>query len=454
MLIDPFERIPPQSLESEMAVLGSMLISNDCIDSVTEELIPEDFYRSAHRKICRAIFSLHDQNTPADLITVSDKLKIERVLDEIGGSYYLTELIEAVPSAADVLHYVEILKERARARRLIEQAARTVQSCYEGDPVDEIIDRSEQQLTELGEDRKQRPFRKVSSLMVDTFEIIEKNAHNKGLITGVSTGFTKLDELTAGLQPAELTVIAGRPSHGKSGIALNIAANACKNNISVGFFSLEMSARSLVIRLLCAEALVDSHAVRTGRLAAEDMQKLAQSTGAVSNMPLFIDDTSGIDLFELKAKARRMKKTHNTGLYIIDYAQIMTLPNAENLDRQLGLVSYGLKAMAKELDAPVVVLSQLSRDCEKRGGDKRPILSDLRYSGAIEQDADMVGFIYRAEMYHTPRDAQAKGLVGKAELILAKNRNGPTGTVNLSFLKQYTLFKDYIEEGGDYVMGY
>ena len=440
-----FDRVPPQSLEAEMAVLGSLLIDNDCIGKAVEILGANHFYRTAHRKIFSAATTLYEKNEPVDLITLSEELKRKKILDEVGGSYYLTELAESVPSSANVEHHLRIVLEKYLFRKLIEESAGIARDCYEGeDDVFQIIDRSEQRIFGLSEKRLRGTFQHISPIMHDAFETIERFHERQGTVTGVASGFTKLDELTSGFQPAEFIIVAGRPSMGKTALCLNVARTiAVETKIPVGIFSLEMSKRQLALRLLCAEARVDAHGVRTGRLADDEWQKLSMCVGVLTEAPLFIDDTPGIGVLELRAKARRLKKEKDVGLIIIDYLQLMQGPrNAESRQQEISTISRSLKGLAKELDVPVMALSQLSRAVEVRGGEKRPMLSDLRESGAIEQDADVVLFIYRPEFYLRKEDAESKQLTGKAEVIIGKQRNGPVGTVHLNFIKKWAMFEN------------
>ncbi len=440
-----FDRVPPQSIDAEMAVLGSVMIDNDSMGKVVEMLEPSSFYRSAHQKIFNAAIALYEKNEPIDLITLSEELKRRKELDEIGGTYYLTEMAEIVPSAANVEHHASIVHSHALLRRMIQEAANIARDCYDAqEDVYDIIDRSEQRIFGLSEKRLRGSYQHISPIMHDTFEKIEKFHDRHGTVTGVTTGFFKLDELTSGLQSSELIVVAGRPSMGKTAFCLNVARNAAVDGKTpIGFFSLEMSNQQLAMRLLCAEARVDAHSLRTGRLADDEWQKLSMRAGDLATAPIYIDDSPGMTVLELRAKARRMKKEHDIGLVIIDYMQLMQGPrNMESRQQEISTISRSLKALAKELDVPVLALSQLSRAVEMRGGDKRPMLSDLRESGAIEQDADVVLFIYRPEFYLRPEEAESKDLVGKSELIIGKQRNGPVGTVYLNFIKRWARFEN------------
>jgi len=431
------ERVPPQSMEAEVAVLGALLLDNEAIGKCVELLDESCFYRTAHRKIFQAAVDLYERNQPVDVVTLSDELSRRGELEEIGGSYYLTELTQHVPSAANVEYHAKIVLEKALRRKLITVASEISTDGFEGrEDVFEILDRAEQRIFALSERRLRRGFRPIEPILHETFETIESFHQRKGAVTGVPTGFEKLDELTSGFQKSEFIVVAGRPSMGKTAFCLTVARNAAVDHgTPVGIFSLEMAAYQLAMRLLCSEARVDSHKVRTGRLPTNEWQKLSLSVGQLAKAPIYIDDSPAMSILEIRAKARRLKAEHNIGLLIIDYLQLVQGPrNAESRQHEISMISQSLKALAKELDIPVVALSQLSRAVEARGGERRPILSDLRESGAIEQDSDMVLFIYRPEVYG-PSEFE-----GETEVIIGKQRNGPTGTVKLLFKKEYVLF--------------
>lgn len=448
-ITEDFDRIPPQSLEAEMAILGSMLQDNDCIGRVVEKVNADYFYRTAHQKIFAAAINLYEKNNPIDLITLSEELKRVKVLDEVGGSYYLTELCESVPGSANIEQHVDIIVDKYLFRKLIEEGSAIITDSYEaGQSAYEVIDRAEQRIFQLAEKEHRQGFEQMSPIMGKTLDQIEKFYKRQGHVTGIATGFLKLDELTAGLQESELTIIAGRPSSGKTSLGLNIASYvAMVEGIPVGFFSLEMSKRQLGIRLLCAEARVDAHKARTGRLGDDEWTKISMCVGNLSEAPIFVDDTAALGVLEMRAKARRLKKEKNIGLLVIDYLQLMHASRKiDNREREVSIISGSFKALAKELNIPVVALSQLSRAVEVRGGDKRPILSDLRESGTLEQDADLVLFVYRPELHMKSEDAKKKDLKGKAEIIIGKSRNGPIGTVHLTFLKKFTKFADPVEE--------
>ncbi len=444
-----FDRIPPQALEAEMAVLGSMLIDNESIGKIIEILDPGDFYRSNHQKIYGASLVLYEKNEPVDIITLSNELTRQKLLEEIGGNYYLTELAESVATSANVEYYAKLVHEKSLLRRLIAEASYIAKDCYEAEEsAFHILDQAEQRIFQLSEKRLHQSYEHVKPVLHSAFEVIEKFSKRKGLVTGVPTGFEKLDELTSGFQPAELVVVAGRPSMGKTAFCLNIARNvAVDAKIPVGFFSLEMSKQQLAMRLLSAEARVDAHGIRTGRLEPYEWQKLSMSVGELAESPIYIDDSAGLSVLELRAKARRLKKERNIGMIILDYLQLMMGPrDAENRQQEISLISRSLKGLAKELDVPVVVLSQLSRAVEMRGGERKPMLSDLRESGAIEQDADMVLFIWRPEAYGRSTDERGESIEGRAEIIIGKQRNGPVGTVPLFFKKEYTRFENTMVE--------
>ncbi|MDM7926919.1 MAG: replicative DNA helicase [bacterium] len=441
-----FERVPPQSLEAERAVLGSVMLDNESIGKAIEMIDPSHFYRTSHQKIFAAALNLYERNEPVDLITLSEELKRQKILDEIGGSYYLTELAESIPSSANVEYHARIVLEKAVLRNMIAEGIAIARDCYEAgrDPF-EILDRAEQRIFGLSEKRLTKTFQHIDPIMHETFDKIERfHRERKGVVTGVPTGFTKLDELTSGFQPGELVIVAGRPSMGKTAFCLNVARNAAvEAKVPVAFFSLEMSNQQLAMRLLCAEARVDAHGVRTGHLADHEWQKLSMCVGNLAEAPIYIDDSSAMGTLELRAKARRLKKEKGVGMVMIDYLQLMQGPrNSESRQQEISSITRSLKALAKELDLPVIVLSQLSRAVEVRGGERKPLLSDLRESGAIEQDADVVLFIYRSEFYGKAMDDQGQSVEGKAEVIIGKQRNGPVGTVHLSFIKQWAKFEN------------
>jgi replicative DNA helicase len=436
--IAPPVRVPPQNIEAEQWVLGGILIENGALFRVLEVILGEEFYREAHRKIFAAMLGLYEKNEPQDIITVSDFLRNRNELEDVGGMSYLATLADAVPTAANIVHYAKIIREKFILRALIQKTSEISYRCYEKhDDVDNILDEAEQAIFEISQAKIKQSFYPLRHIIKDSFKKIEQLYERKELITGVPTGFDHINKLTAGFQPSELIIIAGRPSMGKTSLALNIAQHAAiKANIPVAIFSLEMSNEQLALRMLCAEAKVDAGNVRTGFLTEKDWQKLTQAAGHLSTAPIFIDDTPAISILEMRAKARRLKSEHGLGLVIIDYLQLMRSKGyAERREQEISEISRSLKAMAKELHVPVVALSQLNRRVEDRPN-KRPQLSDLRESGAIEQDADVIMFIYRDKVYNKNSDDMT------AEVIIGKQRNGPTGLVKLTFLEQYSCFKD------------
>ena len=433
------DRVPPQAVDAEIAVLGAMLLQSEAASKVVDILDENSFYKTAHKKIFRAAVVLFERNEPIDVVTLGNELEKRKELEEVGGAYYLTELVERNPSAANIEYHAKIVQEKALRRQLIEVSNEISGEAYSGkDDAPSIIDRAEQKIFRLSDSRLRQGFSPIGPVLHRTFETIESFHGRKGGVTGIPTGFTRLDELTAGLQNSELIVLAGRPSMGKTALALNMARNAAvENGIGVGIFSLEMAAYQLTLRMLCSEARVDQHKVRTGRLPNEEWVKLSTSVGQLAEAPVFIDDTPAISILEIRAKARRLKSEHNIGLVVIDYLQLVRgTPGVESRQIEISMISQSMKALAKELDVPVLALSQLSRAVETRGGERRPILSDLRESGAIEQDADVVMFIYRPEVYG---DEEKRGI---AEIIIGKQRSGPTATVELAFLKEWVLFSN------------
>lgn len=444
-----YERVPPQAPDVERAVLGAMLLDNQAIGRAVEILDESCFYDSSHRKIFQAICALFERNEAADQITVAEELKKRGVLEETGGVLYLAELTAEVATSANIEYHAKIVLEKALLRKLIAISTQTVTECYEntGD-VFEIVDRAEQRIFSLSERRLKKGFVPLRPVLHETFEAIEKSHEKPTAVTGVPTGFVKLDELTAGLQPSDLIIVAGRPSMGKSAFGLCLARNvAVEEGIPVGIFSLELANHQLAQRFLCAEARVNSHLMRTHRLPDQGWANLSLAVGRLAEAPIFVDDTPGLTVLELRAKARRLQAEHNIGLIVIDYLQLMTGPaRAENRQQEISIISRSLKALAKELNIPVVALSQLSRAVEMRGGSRRPQLADLRESGAIEQDADVVLFIYRPAHYGITEDEEGNPTEGIAEVIIGKQRNGPTGTVRLAWIDKYAKFENLATE--------
>jgi replicative DNA helicase len=430
-------RVPPHNIEAEQSVLGGILLDNDVLPGVIEILNGEEFYRAAHRAAFAAVIALFERNEPCDLVTLANLLKSQNKLEEAGGASYLASLVDSVPSAANVGHYARIVSEKWLQRSLISSATQIATSALQGGlQIDELLDRAEQAIFQVSERRVNPSFFLIKDVIKQNIKILEKLQERQEVFTGVPTGFDELDRMTSGLQPADLVVIAGRPSMGKTAFALNIARNAAvEHEVAVGIFSLEMSKEQLGMRMLCSEARVDSHKMRTGFFTPRDWPLLLRAAGTISEAPIFIDDSPALSALELRAKARRLKRDQNLGLVIVDYLQLMRGPQgAERREQEISEISRGLKALAKELTVPVVALSQLNRRVEERH-DKRPQLSDLRESGAIEQDADLIAFIYRDEVYHPESPDQ-----GVAEVIIGKQRNGPTGKLKLAFLSQYTRF--------------
>jgi len=443
------DRIPPQNLEAEISVLGAVLQDPGALLKAMEVLRPEDFYKEAHRKIFRGCVDLFERNEPVDLVTLANELMRRKQLDEVGGASQLSALVDAVPTAANVAYHARVVKDKAVLNALIEKATAVVSKAYaDSEDTDQLLDWAEQQIFEISQDKISRTFAPVKSILKGTFQLIEKLYDRKSHVTGVPTGFADFDRLTSGLQAAELIVVAGRPSMGKTSFCLNVAQQAAiRESIAVAIFSLEMSKEQLVQRMLCSEASVDSHRLRTGYLSDTDWPKLTTAAGRLSEAPIYIDDTPGISLLEMRAKARRLKAERGLGLVIIDYLQLVSgRARAENRQQEISEISRGLKAMAKDLNVPVVALSQLSRAVESRDP-PRPQLSDLRESGAIEQDADVVTFLYRPAFYRKRKGEETdEPEDNTTEIIIGKQRNGPTDTVYLTFLREYTRFESQERE--------
>jgi replicative DNA helicase len=445
-------RQTPWSEEAEQAVLGAMLIDQDAALKAAQLLSDTAFYRDAHRRIFRAMLLLLEKGDVIDPLLLRDVLQRRGDLEPAGGMEYVAELLDMVPTAANIEYHCRIVRDRALRRRLIEAGTAIVQTGYEGpDEVDALLDHAEQRIFEVSYQRSGQEAVRLKSLVWDTMERIEARHHGEESVHGVLSGFRDLDRLTNGFQPSDLIIVAARPSMGKSSFCLNIATHAAvEEKVPVAFFSLEMAKEQLVERMLASESLVDLQRFRQGKLLEEDFSKLSYAVGILGQAPIWIDDTPGLGLLELRSKARRLKAEHGIGLIIVDYLQLITAPReSENRQAEISFISRSLKALARELRTPVIALSQLSRAPEQRGGDRRPMLSDLRDSGAIEQDADLVAFIYRAEMYKSVMEKDADAREGTAELNLAKHRNGPTGTITLAFRKECTRFGDYTERDDD-----
>ena len=437
--------LPPQNIEAEESIISAVLIDNNVLLDVIEILSPQDFYRTAHQKIYASIIDLFDKAEPVDLVTLANNLKGKGQLEEIGGASYLARLVDTVPLAVNAEYYARIVHDKASLRRLIEKANAIVKRCFEDrGNTDDVIDFAETAIFEISEKKARQSFYPLSKIILGNIETLEENQGNRSLVTGVPTGFRRLDNLTSGLQNSDLIILAARPSMGKTALALNIARNAAvEANVPVAIFSLEMSKEQLSLRMLCSEARIDSSRLRGGFFSMDDWHRLTDAADVLSASPIYIDDSASMSAMEIRAKARRLKMDKNLGLIIIDYLQLMQgRASAERRDLEISEISRSLKALAKELELPVVALSQLNRMLEQRT-DKRPRLSDLRESGALEQDADVVLFIYRDEVYNKEEDNPNKGT---AELLLTKQRNGPTGDVLLSFLNSYTRFENLASE--------
>jgi replicative DNA helicase len=440
-------RSVPWSQEAEQAVLGAMLLDGDAAARGVELLEDGMFYRESHRRIFRTLHSLAQQQMVIDYVTVREELVRRGDLETIGGIDYLDELAGAVPTAANLEYHAKLLREKAIQRRLIEAATQIITETYEQkQSASDLLDSAESKIFRIAETRRDDSFKRIKELLWPTMEHIEGMQGRDGALTGVPSGFTRLDEMTTGFQRSELIIVAARPSMGKTAFCLNIATHAALEGHGVAIFSLEMSKESLVQRMLCAEARVDSQHVRRGTLRDTDFTRLARAAGLLQSAPVWIDDTPALTLLEMRSKARRLRAENDVRMIIVDYLQLMRSPeHSENRVQEISDISRSLKGLARELEVPVLALSQLSRASEQRGGDRHPMLSDLRDSGAIEQDADLVLFIHRPEMYRDLREkAEQKGesLDGRADVILAKHRNGPTGVVDLYFHKNFTRFDD------------
>jgi replicative DNA helicase len=441
-------KLPPQNLEAEQSVLGGILIENEAINNVIESLTPEDFYREAHRKIFEALLDLSERDEPADLITLTEVMRKKNTLDAAGGASYIASLIDSVPTAANIEYYARIVKEKALLRRLIGTATDLITQSYEDrGEIEAFLDEAERSIFQITENKVKPSFYPIRDIVKQSFKTIERLYEKKELITGVPSGFKELDRLTAGFQPSDLIIVAGRPGMGKTAFCLNMAQYAAtEKKVPVAIFSLEMSKEQLVIRMLCSEAQVEGTRLRTGFLRETDWPNLTQAAGTLSEAPIFIDDSASLSALELRAKARRLTAEHGQILVIVDYLQLMKgRGRVENRQQEISEISRSLKALAKELNVPIIAVSQLSRRTEERQG-MRPQLSDLRESGAIEQDADLILFIYRDEVYNRGEDNPNRG---KAEVIIGKQRNGPTGKVDLAFLDKFTAFKDLYKAEGD-----
>ncbi|BBB90622.1 MAG TPA: replicative DNA helicase [Methylomusa anaerophila] len=436
------DRVPPQNVEAEQAVLGAMMIEREAISKVAEFLRPEDYYREAHRLIYNAVLELYNKNDAVDMVTVVEILRRDEKLEAAGGIAYITALANSVPTAANVMYHARIVEEKALLRKLISTATNVAGMGYEAnEEVSVIMDKAEKMILEVSSRRSGQEFASIKNIIFDVFDKVSELYSAKGGITGLSTGFKDLDKLTSGLQPSDLILIAARPSMGKTAFVLNIAQHvAVRDKKPVAFFSLEMSKEQLVQRMLCAEAPIDAQRLRIGELEHEDWNKLVRAADRLAAAPIFIDDTADVSVMEMRSKARRLKIDHDLSLIIIDYLQLMqggvNGGRSENRQQEISEISRSLKALARELKVPVVALSQLSRSVESRQS-KKPMLSDLRESGSLEQDADIVAFLYREDYYDPETDKK-----NITEVIIAKHRNGPVDSLQLFFHKQFTKFSD------------
>jgi replicative DNA helicase len=439
------ERIPPQAIDVEQAVLGAMLLDKEAIGRAIEIIDKDCFYQDDHQKIFEVLVDLFDKNRPVDIVTVSEELTKRKQLDGVGGRMHLLELAERVATTANIEYHCNIVLEKSTLRRLINTSTGIVSQCYDAaQDVDDLLDRAEQGIFSISEKRIKEGFIPLGELLPHTFEAIEEYQKKGGMITGIPTGFVELDTLTGGLQKSDLVVVASRPSMGKTALCLSIAEHvAIENKIPVGIFSLEMAKSQLAQRMLCSRARFSTHKMRTGRISDHEYSNLAVAVGPLAESQIFIDDTPNIGILQMRAKSRRLKAQHDVGLIVVDYLQLMQGPrSSESRQQEISMISRSLKGLAKELDVPVIAVSQLSRKVEDRGGEKRPMLADLRESGAIEQDADVVAFVYRPEFYGIEKFRDGAPAQGVAEIIVSKHRNGPTGELRLTFLKDYARFEN------------
>ncbi len=437
-----FDRLPPQNIEAEQSVLGAILFENDALSTAVEILRPEDFYRDAHKKIFIGMLELYEKSEPIDLITLTEQLSRKEQLEGVGGASYLSFLVSQVPTSANIKYHSKILKEKAILRNLIRTATEIVSMSYDENlEVNDLLDKAETKMFSIKEKMVKGSFIHVKEILKDTIELVDRLYNKKELITGIPSSFIDLDAVTTGFHPGELIVVGARPGMGKTSFCLNIALHVgIEVKVPVAIFSLEMTKELIVLRIICSEAEVDSKSIRSGYHSKEDYRKLVNAAGRVAEAPIYIDDTFN-SVLEIRAKARRLKAEQGLGLIVIDYLQLMR-GEGSHLQREqvISDISRSLKALAKDLSVPIIVISQLNRSCEQRGEDKHPILADLRESGAIEQDADTILFLYRGE-YYKAKDAEE----GVADLDIAKQRNGPTKRIKLTFIDEYTKFKDYTD---------
>ncbi|SDM97861.1 replicative DNA helicase [Bacillus sp. OK048] len=432
------DRLPPQNIEAEQAVLGAIFLEPSSLTVASEILIPEDFYRASHQKIYNAMLKLNDEGKVVDLVTVTEDLAAAKLIEDTGGVSYLSELAQSVPTAANIEYYARIVEEKSLLRRLIRTATEIASDGYaREDEVEALLSEAEKNILAVAQRKNAGSFHSIKDVLVRTYDNIEEMHNRVGDITGIPTGFAELDRMTAGFQRNDLIIVGARPSVGKTAFALNIASNvAIKTDENVAIFSLEMGAEQLVMRMLCSEGNIDAQRLRTGSLTDDDWGKLTMAMGALSNSGIFIDDTPGVKISDIRSKCRRLKQEHGLGMILIDYLQLIlgSGRSGENRQQEVSEISRSLKQLARELKVPVIALSQLSRGVEQRQ-DKRPMMSDIRESGSIEQDADIVAFLYRDDYYD--KESENKNII---EIIIAKQRNGPTGTVSLAFVKEYNKF--------------
>lgn len=432
------DRTPPQNIEAEQAVLGAIFIADQALVAATDRLIAEDFYRAAHQRIFTVMLDLSAKGEPVDIVTVTSELQTKKWLEEVGGVSYLSDLANAVPTAANASYYSQIVEEKSLLRRLIRVATNIASEGYAADEdVDSILNDAEKSILEVAHKKNSGEFVEIKDVLVEAFDKIEMLQHSAGDVTGIPTGFTELDRITAGFQKNDLIIVAARPSVGKTAFALNMSQNiATKTDENVAIFSLEMGADQLVMRMLCAEGNIDAQRLRTGKLEDEDWQRLTMAMGSLSKAGIYIDDTPGIKVKEIRSKCRKLKQDRGLGMIMIDYMQLIQgdARSGEGRQQEVSEISRELKGLARELEVPVIALSQLSRGVESRQ-DKRPMMSDIRESGSIEQDADVIAFLYRDDYYD--QESEAKDII---EIIIAKQRNGPVGTVELAFVKEYNKF--------------